>query len=175
VAEPVTIRDAAEADVQAIARVHVAAWRESYAGLIRPDILAGLSVEDRGRMWRSALAEPRPGFRLLVAETGGAVVGLGAAGPARPGLLGTEAEIFALYLLDRIKRRGVGRRMMAGLLGHLREAGFGFVGLWAFADNAPACRFYEALGAARGEAQGMEFGGQRLVEIAYRFEPIPEL
>ncbi len=65
-AEPVTIRDAAEADVQAIARVHVAAWRESYAGLIRPDILAGLSVEDRGRMWRSALAEPRPGFRLVI-------------------------------------------------------------------------------------------------------------
>ena len=170
---PVAIRDAVEADVEAIARVQVQAWRESYAGLLRPDVLAGLSVKDRARLWRSMLA--RPQAKLTVAEAEGGIVGVGAPGPGGAGALGTEAEILSIYLLDGFKRRAVGRRLMAALFAHLRDARFASVGLWVFADNRSARGFYEALGAEAGEGQKIDIAGQVLVEIAYRFRPIPNL
>ena len=171
----IALREAVETDVEVIARVHVEAWRETYAGLVRAETLAGLSVESRAGVWRSSFHPPRPRAKLLVAEAGGEIVGFGSAGEAEPGGLGTEAEVFALYLLDRMKRRGVGRRLMAALFAHLREHGFRSVGLWSFAANPPARRFYESLGGVAGPEHPWEFEGQALSALAYRFEPIPEL
>ena len=58
-----------------------------------------------------------------MAETGaGEIVGFASGGPIRSEtaeLLGTEAEIFAIYLLDRVKRQGIGRRLMTGVFDHL--------------------------------------------------------
>jgi hypothetical protein len=98
-----------EADVEGITRVHVQAWRESYKDFLSPEALAGLSVEERMRMWQGAFAKPDQRARTLVAETGaGEIVGFASGGPIRSEmaeLLGTEAEIFAIYLLDRVKRQ----------------------------------------------------------------------
>ncbi|MFC4171879.1 GNAT family N-acetyltransferase [Microvirga sp. GCM10011540] len=173
----VIVRDGREADVEGIARVHVQGWRESYGDFLSPEALAGLSVEERAQMWRSILATPDPKGKLLVAEApGGEIVGFARGGPVGPkgaDLLGTETEIFAIYLLDRVKRQGIGRRLMAGIFGHLAEQGFGSTGLWVLRDNLPARRFYEALGGVAGREQSFDLRGQEVTEVAYRFEPIP--
>ena len=84
-------------------------------------------------MWRGAFTRPNPRARLLVAETDeGEIVGFACGGPTRcegVDVLGTDAEIFAIYLLDEIKRRGIGRRLMRGVLDHLAAQGFRSVGL----------------------------------------------
>ncbi|MGO4525523.1 N-acetyltransferase family protein [Microvirga sp. 2MCAF35] len=170
----IRIRDAVEGDVEGIARVHVQGWRESYKDFLRPEALSGLSVEERMRMWQGAFAQPDPQAKLLVAETAsGEIVGFARGGPVRGengGLLGTEAEIFAIYLLDRVKRRGIGRTLMQGVLDHLDQHGFRSVGLWVLKDNLPARRFYEALGGQPGPEQSFDLRGQMVVEVAYRFE-----
>jgi ribosomal protein S18 acetylase RimI-like enzyme len=169
----IRIRDADDADVDGIARVHVQGWRESYRDFLKPEALAGLSTEERARMWRGALAIPDPRAKLLVAEAeAGEIVGFARGGPVSakaPGLLGTETEIFAIYLLDRVKRRGIGRRLMTGIFDHLAGQGFGSAGLWVLRDNLPARRFYEALGGRPGPEQSFELCGQNVTEIAYRF------
>jgi len=175
----IAVRDGNSADIDGIARAHVQGWRESYGHFLKPEALAGLSVEERARMWRGVLATPDPRARLLVAETcTGEIVGFASGGSARKpasDLLGTEAEIFAIYLLDRVKRQGIGRRLMAGIFDHLADQGFRSVGLWVLKENLPARRFYEALGGRAGPEQSFDVLGQMVTEIAYRFEPIPHL
>ncbi|WP_201862338.1 GNAT family N-acetyltransferase [Microvirga soli] len=170
----IRIRDAVEADVEGIAKAHVQGWRESYKDFLRPDALVGLSVEERMQMWRRALAEPEPRARLLVAETNdGEIVGFIRGGPIRgkgAELLASEAEIFAIYLLDRVKRQGIGRKLMAGVFHHLAAHNLRSVGLWVLKDNLEARRFYEALGGIAGPEQSFDLRGQMVTEIAYRFE-----
>ncbi|MFL5022398.1 MAG: GNAT family N-acetyltransferase [Microvirga sp.] len=175
----ILIREAVENDVEGIARVHVQGWRESYKDFLSPEALGGLSVEERMRMWQGAFTQPNPQARLLVAETGeGEIVGFACGGPIRRegvDVLGTDAEIFAIYLLDKVKRRGVGRRLMRGVLDHLAAQGFRSVGLWVLKENLLARRFYEALGGTPGAEQSFDLRGQMVVEVAYRFELTPLL
>jgi ribosomal protein S18 acetylase RimI-like enzyme len=170
----IRIRDAVEADVEGIAKAHVQGWRESYKDFLTPEALAGLSVDERMQMWRRALAEPEPRARLLVAEADdGEIVGFIRGGPIRGKeveLLGTEAEIYAIYLLDKVKRQGIGRRLMRGVFDHLAAHGLRSVGLWVLKDNLGARRFYEALGGTAGPEQSFDLRGQMVTEVAYRFE-----
>lgn len=169
----ICIRDGGEADVDGIARVHVQGWRESYAEFLTPEALAGLSVEERAAMWRGILEKPDPKARLLVAEAPeGEIVGFGRGGPVRSNgtdSLGTDGEIYAIYLLDKVKRQA----LMAGLFSHLARQGFASAGLWVLKDNEAARSFYETLGGQAGPEQ--ELRGQTITEIVYRFEPIPVL
>nr|WP_246718821.1 GNAT family N-acetyltransferase [Microvirga terrestris] len=130
-------------------------------------------------MWRGALAEPEPRAKLLVAEDdGGEIVGFIRGGPIRgegAELLGTEAEIFALYLLDKVKRQGIGRRLMRGVFDHLAAHGIRSVGLWVLRDNLASRCFYVALGGQPGPEQSFDLRGQMVAEVAYRFELAPQL
>jgi hypothetical protein len=166
------VRDATPDDVEAIARVHVQGWREAYAGQLSEEALAGLSVGERATMWRRAFERPDPRARFLIAErVPGGIVGFARGGPSRPGgaiLIGTEAEIYAIYLLDVVKR-------LRGLFDHFRKSGFASAGLWVLDGNIPARSFYEALGGVPGPEQSIELQGERVREVAYRFEPIPAL
>jgi ribosomal protein S18 acetylase RimI-like enzyme len=174
----VHVREAVEGDVEGIARVHVQGWRESYKDFLSPAALAGLSVEERMRMWQGVFAQPDPRAKLLIAKTdAGEIVGFARGGPIRresADSLGTEAEIFAIYLLDKVKRQGIGRRLMRGALDHLSRHGFRSVGLWVLKDNHPARRFYEALGGTPGAEQSFDLRGQIVAEIAYRFDLTPQ-
>ena len=169
----IRIRDAVEADVEGIARAHVQGWRESYKNFLAPEALAGLSVEERVRLWQRALAEPEPRARLLVAEMDdGEIVGFIRGGPTggKGAEFAAEAEIFAIYLLDKAKRQGIGRKLMTGVFDHLAAHGFRSVGLWVLKDNLPARRFYETLGGTAGPEQSFDLRGQMVTEVAYRFE-----
>ncbi|WP_457089355.1 N-acetyltransferase family protein [Microvirga sp. P5_D2] len=173
----VIVRDGNDSDANGIARVHVQGWRESYKDFMTPEALAGLSVEERKRMWQGVLVQPDAQAKLVVAvDAEGEIVGFARGGPIRnkgADLLGTEAEIFAIYLLDKVKRQGIGRRLMTGVFDHLIVQGFASVGLWVLKENLSARRFYEGFGGQPGAEQTFDVRGQQLTEIAYRFEPIP--
>jgi ribosomal protein S18 acetylase RimI-like enzyme len=175
----VIIRDGTESDVDGIARVQVQGWRESYKDFMTPEALAGLSVDERKSMWRGVLAKPDPQAKLVVAvQSDGGIVGFARGGPIRntgTDLLAADAEIFAIYLLDKAKRQGLGRKMMAEVFAHLAAQGFRSVGLWVLKENVSARRFYEKLGGQAGPEKTLNVCGQMLAEVGYRFEPIPRL
>ena len=76
----------------------------------------------------------------------------GSAGRARSPLLGTGSEIMAIYLLDAVKRGGLGGRLLAGLFGALAAQGHGSAGLWVLIDN----HGYSSIG---GLSQSVGLGG----------------
>jgi hypothetical protein len=69
----VLLRPGGPGDAVEVARVQVDSWREAYAGIVPVETLRRLDVVSRVRGWVSLLDR---GVRLLVAESGGDVVGV---------------------------------------------------------------------------------------------------
>ncbi|MCW2818247.1 MAG: GCN5-related N-acetyltransferase [Marmoricola sp.] len=78
----VSVRVAWADDADAIAAVQVRAWRESYADLLPPDVLASLDPAAMAEGWRRALAAPGDArHRVLVALERNLVTGFVVTGP----------------------------------------------------------------------------------------------
>lgn len=108
----VLIRRAVKEDAMALATVRVIGWHQSYAGLMPAELLSKLSIEaDRQRVER-AFADPENKALRFVAEQHKNVIGMGVCGRLRAGDVAGRGEVYALYLLDEAKRKGLGRAMM---------------------------------------------------------------
>jgi ribosomal protein S18 acetylase RimI-like enzyme len=143
------IRAATLADVDGIARLHVQAWHESYSELVPPEAFEHHSLETRIAQWRATLSDPDRS--TLVHESDGAVVGFISGGPVKWTGLSTSSEVASLYLLDTVKRRGIGRALFLQFMSVLASRGFTSCGLWTLSNNVSARSFYEAMGGRAGE------------------------
>lgn len=139
------IREADASDARAIAEVHVQSWRESYRGLVPDEALASLSVDANAAGWEGHFQEMTPPECCFVSVDGDGVTGFIHAGPAHSDDLGPHGEVYAIYLLDRVKGQGIGRALMYEAVCRLRAAGFRSVCLWFLKDN-PAGGFYQRFG-----------------------------
>jgi GNAT superfamily N-acetyltransferase len=167
------IRPAQLADAFAIAGVHVASWREAYAGILPDDFLAGLTPEGREPMWQAILGEYRERHMVYVAERdeGGDIVGFASGGAERDGIPGYSAELFAIYVLQSAQGKGTGRQLAAAVARDLLAAGHESLLVWVLADN-PSRGFYEALGGQYVTEKNIEIGGVTLVEVSYGWPDI---
>ena len=164
------IREARIEDVDAIARVHVQAWRETYRGLTPEALLAGLSVEQRAAMWTNVILKTAEAPCLWVSEEGGRIVGFGCVGKAHDLALGADGEILAINFLAEVKRRGLGTSLFQHLLGLFKQRGFASAGLWVLSTNEPARRFYEVMGGQLGVPRSFDAEGTTLEETSYRWD-----
>jgi len=178
----VTIRRAGTADIPALARLHIAAWRESYADWMPAEVLAGLAPDDWGTRWRTqmAAADHDPAYAAFLAlDETGAPAGFGACRRQTSQKLlplGYDGEIVSLYLLRRIQRQGVGRRLVCEMASHLLAHGCAACGFWVFRDSLKAQAFYERLGATPTGVEGVwEIFGMVLPEMAYGWKDIRPL
>ena len=67
---------------------------------------------------------------------------------------------------------GIGRQLTEAVVSRLLELDLRSMLVWVLADNAPARRFYEALGGRYVREQPITIGGASLVEIAYGWKDI---
>jgi ribosomal protein S18 acetylase RimI-like enzyme len=165
----IAIEKARPEDPPQIAAAHVAAWRETYVGLVPQPVLDGLDPAARERMWRRHLEQGRP---LAVAREADGIVGFAAGGSCQECLPGFAAELYAIYLLRRAQRRGVGTRLFEAVRTSLAAAGFGDLTLWVFADNRLARSFYEKRGGVMVGERTIEIGGRSIAERAYAWRPL---
>jgi len=165
------LRRAGIEDARAIAAINAAAWRETYAGVMRGDALAAIDLDDWARRWRERIASDDGAQAVFVAVTGEAPVGFARCSrQSNPKLvpLGFDADIASIYLLRRAQGRGLGKRLMARLAQHLMSAGCASAAVWVLRDSPKARGFYEALGAAPVGVEGVwEVDGAALPDIAY--------
>ena len=169
------IRPAVPEDAPAIAQVHVESWRTTYRGIFPQGLLDGLSIEDRARFWKDALANPPARSVTLVGcnETG-QIVGFASGGVERTGHLGCDSELQAIYLLIGAQRQGLGTLLIRRFARELRSMGFNSMAVWVLARN-PSRKFYEALGSSVITEQQIERGGESYTEIAYGWSDLKEL
>ena len=164
-----SVRPARPVDAVPIGRVHVAAWRSAYAGILPETSLHRLSVPRQAAQYGAAIRGRRGVF---VAEAGGHVVGFCTVGRARSRF--AEGEVETLYVLDDWRDQGLGRRLMHAGADRLRTDGCRSLMLWVLRDN-PGRWFYERLG-GKAAAVGMtEVGGVTVPQVAYVWERIETL
>ena len=169
-----SIRRAQLEDAEAIAAVHVRAWKESYTGLVPAEMLASLSVAERADCWHRILGKPDPAIATAVfvaCGPGGTVVGLSACGLQRSADLagaGFGGEFQAIYILRAAQRRGIGRALMGAMAQDLANRGLQGGALWVLAGNQPAMNFYDVLGGGVvAEREDKRGEGIVFAQIAY--------
>lgn len=167
------LRPATSADAPGVARVYVRSWRATYRGLVPEAMLARMSEARETVYWRRALVQPAQ--RALVATGAGAgVVGFLTCGPDRSGGGRYMAEIFTLYLLPEITRRGLGRRLMATAAEQLLADGYRSARVWALRDN-PCRGFYAALGGALAGSKTVLVDNVPLPIVCYEWRSLEAL
>lgn len=159
----VTIRPATIADAAAIAQVHVASWRTTYAGIVPQAYLDSLDVTARTHSWSEQILAA--GSIFLVAQDVDGLVGFICGGALREPIPGYDTELYAIYLLRSCQGQGTGRRLTIALSDSLRAAGFRAMVVWVLERN-PAVGFYMRLGATHLARKQLEIGGAMLDEIA---------
>jgi len=137
------IRDATEADIPALAELHVTTWNATYA----PMGMTGPSVAIREHQWREAFAKPDGSWFCLVVENAqGDLVGFAQANRSDHPEYG--GELNKIYLRREYQRMGLGKR----LVGHVarRFLSQGITSMWLFGDaRNPSVNAWKALGAVK--------------------------
>ena len=140
------VRLATVADADAIARVHVLTWQNSYRGLVPDDFLDGLAIEPRAEMWHKFLKDADPEHASWVGLIDDQVVGFTHAGPSRDddaeeGI----GELYAIYVLPSFQGRGLGQALIGVAASWLADR-FERATLWVLEANERSRRFYERSG-----------------------------
>jgi len=159
------IRSAQLADAEAIARVHVAAWRWAYDGLMPQELLEGLDVAARTKQWQQQLCQDN-GTAVFVLDDDAGIGGFVSCGPCRDGE--ARAEVYALYLLKEKQGTGAGRMLWQHACGWLAEQGHDAVQVWVLDTNELARRFYGKCGLSfDGRTKTSQWAGAELREVSY--------
>ena len=148
------------ADAPAVARVNVASWREAYAHVVAPEVLAGMDAERATAGWTRMLEE-HEASAAVVAELDGVVVGFAVARPSRDDPPVREVELWAIYLLAAAHGTGAAQQLLDAALGDAPAS------LWVWQDNPRAHAFYARNGFAPDGASRVHerWGPARIVRL----------
>lgn len=166
---PITIRPATESDAHAIAAVHTASWEGSYRGILPDEEFEKRPLSLRQTQWATYLNVP--GRTTLVAcDEKGAVVGFASAWLLDRAEYGFDSYLATLYLLPQVKRRGIGRALLAAIAAELLSAGAKTMLLRTLRLNS-ARQFYERLG-ARFIPHGIAPHEGQFDDVVYAFDDL---
>ncbi len=171
------LRPAVLSDANAIAEVHVRAWRETYRGIMPDKVLDELSVEHSAERWSRRIASLSDEQQVLsvAVDDSGTIVGFAGGGAAREPALTTRGEVYAINLVMQATRKGLGTRLMLAMADGLTGYGFTDAGLWVLEKNIGARWFYESLGGSIAARQEHDFEGTMLTELGYVWRDVRDL
>jgi ribosomal protein S18 acetylase RimI-like enzyme len=160
------IRDATEADVAAIARLHAESWRSAYRGVLLDDYLQNDVHRDRLAVWQQRFSKTsqRPMF-VMVAEMTSVPAGFVCVFPDEDAIFGSFLD--NLHVSPGLTGQGIGRRLLSESANRLVTSGSS-VGLylWVIEQNFRARRFYARAGAEFvGSAVNTMPDGQRVTAL----------
>lgn len=170
----IRIRKANIGDANGIARVNIDTWRTTYHGILPDEFLSNLSYERSRRNWETtSLSDSHYAVYVAEDETKH-IVGFASCGPIRDNDPVYTGELYALYVLQRTQRRGVGKQLMQAAVRDLAGRGFNWVIAWVLADN-PSRRFYEKLGGERVRTRDITRSGRQLKEFGYGWKNLDSI
>jgi ribosomal protein S18 acetylase RimI-like enzyme len=138
-------REASEADIEAVAKLHADSWRRNYRGAYSDSFLDGDVVADRMAVWTERLKRPLPNQYTIVNELDAGVVGFVHTILDEDPTWG--ALIDNLHVRHDLKGQGIGTRLMTETASvALRRRPSKGLYLWVLEQNIAAQGFYAALG-----------------------------
>jgi ribosomal protein S18 acetylase RimI-like enzyme len=167
----IRLRPGAYEDAAALAQVHVATWRDAYAGILPTDMLVRMSVDRQTRYWRTALMRRRANEAITVATVDEILVGFGTCGPARGRDAVRTGEVQMLYVDNDYQERGLGRALLRALFAALRRHRMDRAVIWVVAQN-PARFFYEAMGGTMHAERSERLWNADIATLSYVWEDL---
>lgn len=165
----VSVRLAWRADADAIAAIQVAVWREAYADLLPPDVLAALPVDEFAAHWEQSIATPKDARqRVLVALERNVVRGFTTTAPstdtdADPG---RDAEVGELAVDPSTRRAGHGSRLLHAAIDTLRSDRFDRATSWVASSDDDRRGFLTSQGwAPDGAFRELDLEGDGVVTV----------
>jgi len=161
------IRNATAADLPGMEAVKRDAGMVAWPHILPARLLATIPMPDR---WAAAIASSDPRVAVLVAESGGEVVGFAITRPSGDVDASRDTgELDAFYTSPAVWGNGVGRQLLAAASSELAAAGFRDATLWTATLNHRPRRIYAvALWQTDGAERSRELGGTQFVEVRYR-------
>ncbi len=174
------VREARLGDAAAMARVSVDSYRAAYRDQIPEESLMLYTYEESERNWARALRElseatERQEYIYVAENDAGNIIGVAMGGPEGSNHPLYTGEIYFLYLLPSYHRRGIGRQLTISVVERLVEHGMDSLLIRVLKANAPARRFYEALGGHLVLEEKIEDRGAVLDQVAYGWSDVSEL
>lgn len=163
------VRAARVSDADGLARVQVASWRATFAGLVPEPVIAELTSEaavaqfaDR---WRAAISTPptsKHHVHVAIDKPGEpGILGFAAAGPATDEDLwpATDGELYELHVAPSAAGEGHDGRLLNAVADTFAEDGFSTGYTWALAGDESRIGFLEAAGwAPDGSRASLDMG-----------------
>lgn len=133
------VREGRRRDAGAIAEIHVASFRATYAARFSEAALASLNVQARAQRWAARLAEGR----VLVAEQGAGAIGFSWFGPSPDRDAGDATwQLHSIHVAPDHVGTGAGRALLTATCRAMRAAGAREATLWVVVGNARAETVY---------------------------------
>lgn len=137
----ISLRDAREADIPALAELHVRTFQETHGD--------GPSAALREKQWRAKFASGQLVFCVVLQDESGDLVGFASGELHRSGELADfSGELNKIYVVREYQRRGLGRRILCAAAE--RFLAHGVTSMLLFGDARSLSNgFYERMGAER--------------------------
>ena len=149
---------------QAMAHVYVQTWQDTYLGLVPFGYLYAMSAHELERGFLNDTQSKRA--LSYVAEATGEVIGFISGGYARQADDIYDGEIYALYVLKKHQRQGIGTQLVSALATALNNCDIYSMLVWVLEHN-PCRRFYERLNGMYLRKKRLPFAGEMLDTVAY--------
>jgi GNAT superfamily N-acetyltransferase len=164
-----SIHVASEADLQAVARIHVASFQDAYKDIMPASFLAGLSVDGSLSGWKSTFAKYPTNVTVAVSQDG-VIEGFCCAGPVVDVVKNSpfEFQVYGLHVSPNCRRQGVGAVLLRTAFARASREGMSSAIVWTLRDLSLSRRFYEREGGAAVKTDVWSVGGGlTLPEVAY--------
>ena len=154
------LRVATEADLPAVAQIHIASWQDAYKGVIPDASLSG---------WRSTFAK-YPANITVAASQVGVIRGFCCAGPVVDAVRSSSFafEIYALHVSPDSRQQGIGAALLRDAFARARDRErMNSAIVWTLRDLLLSRRFYEREGGKVVKSGVWTIGEFTLPEVAY--------
>lgn len=167
------IRKAVVTDAREIATVHVITWQKTYHHILSREVLSKLTYSNREIAWKENIA--RSNNHVWVIENNeGHIVGFADTSKREETTDKHTYNLTTIYLLPAYQGKGWGKRLLHEIFTFYNEQQVEEVYVVVLKNN-PATHFYEQLGAKNIETVAIDFVGQFVDEVIYRWDNLADV
>lgn len=163
----ITFRKAQSTDAEAIVSININSWKTTYRNIMDQQFLDSLQIEPRVPSALKRIARLDLDCIVAIDLVSNKVVGFADFGPCRDKSINADAELYAIYLDDSVKRKGVGRSLFLFGYEATKERHYKRMMVSVLDKNISAKAFYKKMGGQLQSIADLELGGVRYPAANY--------
>lgn len=170
--DKIEIKEITLQDIPDYVKVNIKAWQETYKGLIDDIILKELTnnlEKSIKRQINKFEEDKKNGIKKFILTVNDEAVGMMSVGKSRIKKFEGKGELEALYLLDKVKKKGYGKMLFNKAVDVLINCGFNEMIIGCLINN-PSNDFYKHMGGKLIDVVTNKVKGYDMQENIYYYE-----